>query len=105
MVADAVAVAMAEMRGLGLYPYLTAFLSTAWGAYEDSTAGGPQQAVLALTRELRGRGAGPVGPKPEPQAWLLETLERVMPRAACAVAAGEGLLAHVEFLRGEASAS
>lgn len=105
MVADAAAAAMAEMHGLGLYPYLTAFLSTAWGAYEDSTAGGPQQAVLALTRELRGQGAGPVGPKPEPRAWLLETLERIMPRAACAAAAGEGLLAYVEFLRGEASAS
>lgn len=105
MVADAAAAAMAEMHGLGLYPYLTAFLSTAWGAYEDSTAGGPQQAVLALTRELRGQGAGPVGPKPAPQAWLLGALERIMPRAACAAAAGEGLLGHVEFLRGEASAS
>lgn len=103
MVADAAAAALAEICGLGLYRYLAAFLVTAWRAYDD--VNDPERAILPPTRELRKRGAGPVGPKPAPQAWLLEALERIMPRAACAAAAGEGLLAHVEFLRGEASAS
>lgn len=103
IVADAAAAALAEICGLGLYRYLAAFLVTAWRAYDDMND--PERAILLPTRELRKRGAGPAGPKPAPQAWLLEALERIMPRAACAAAAAEEMLACAELLRGEASAS